>query len=185
MTCLHFIALYNALCIVFIFSLFNLSDMQLYLIRHATAVNVGENKIITDENRTLSPHGEIEAGKIGAFLKANFSIDLLLHSPILRAVQTAEILNTHLQTKKKSAEKLSTDYGLRSYMDVLHDHHRVEHLAMVAHQPTIEKMIVQLIGTPKPLMILPCTAAVMTLELTGEMWKGTLEKLVSPAELKE
>lgn len=67
--------------------------MQLYLIRHAEALALGERGITNDEERPLSEKGEADAERAAVALKAKgIVLDKLLTSPFLRARQTAEIL---------------------------------------------------------------------------------------------
>src|SRR3954465_14302529 len=65
--------------------------MQLYVIGHGIAVEVGEGT--PDEWRPLSDKGRRRFQKVArAFGKSCRKLDLILTSPLVRAVQTAEIL---------------------------------------------------------------------------------------------
>ncbi len=67
--------------------------MKLYLIRHAEALELGERGITNDEERPLSEKGETQAEAMAhAFREQGIVLDKLLTSPLLRALQTAEIL---------------------------------------------------------------------------------------------
>src|SRR5438477_364292 len=67
--------------------------MELYLIRHAEAIELGERGITNDEERPLTEKGEGQAEKAArAFLDRGIVLDKLLTSPLVRARQTAEIL---------------------------------------------------------------------------------------------
>jgi len=65
--------------------------MQLYLVRHGIAVDGGE--AIPDGSRGLTDKGRRRFHKTArAFGKLGHRLDLILTSPLVRAVQTAEIL---------------------------------------------------------------------------------------------
>src|ERR671929_2162184 len=65
--------------------------MQLYLVRHGIAVEGGDG--IPDDFRVLSDKGRRRFQKTArTFGKRGRELDLILTSPLVRAVQTAEIL---------------------------------------------------------------------------------------------
>ena len=67
--------------------------MELYLIRHAHALELGERGITNDEERPLSEEGEAQAHAAAQALQSKgVVLDKLYTSPFLRARQTAEIL---------------------------------------------------------------------------------------------
>ncbi|MBI1831656.1 MAG: phosphohistidine phosphatase SixA [Planctomycetes bacterium] len=67
--------------------------MELYLIRHAHAVALGEQGITTDAERPLSEKGEAQAEAAAKTLaQRGVMLDKLFTSPLLRTRQTAEIL---------------------------------------------------------------------------------------------
>ncbi len=158
--------------------------MKLYIFRHGEAEDIGKNGVFRDEERRLTEKGHQDAQKIGAYLKAkNHRLKLLLHSPLVRAVQTAEVLASELGCEKKSVEELSTDFGVRTYLEVLSRHKEVETLGIVAHQPTLTKLISTLISGEHHTQFHfePCTLAVVRVgsALTG----GELQLLLSPSDL--
>lgn len=65
--------------------------MKVYLIRHAHAVD-GED-LGRDEQRYLSQRGRRAAREVGGVLRQKqVEVDLILTSPLVRAVQTAELV---------------------------------------------------------------------------------------------
>ena len=67
--------------------------MELYLIRHADALALGERGITNDEERPLSEKGECQSEAAAKTLMLRgVALDRLYTSPLLRARQTAEIL---------------------------------------------------------------------------------------------
>ena len=67
--------------------------MELYLIRHAEALALGERGVTNDEERPLSETGEKQADSLAkALQQRGIILDQLCTSPLLRARLTAEIL---------------------------------------------------------------------------------------------
>ena len=72
--------------------------MDLYLIRHADALSLGERGITEDSERSLSGKGESQAAAVGMMLhRRGIALDKVVASPYLRAQQTASILLAQLQ----------------------------------------------------------------------------------------
>jgi phosphohistidine phosphatase len=67
--------------------------VEIYLIRHADALALGERGVTSDEERPLSEKGEADAESAAkAMQKRDIKLDRLFSSPLTRARQTAEIL---------------------------------------------------------------------------------------------
>jgi phosphohistidine phosphatase len=67
--------------------------VDLYLIRHADALALGERGITNDEERPLSEKGESQSQAVAkALAQRGIVLDKLYTSPLLRARQTAEIM---------------------------------------------------------------------------------------------
>jgi phosphohistidine phosphatase len=67
--------------------------VDVYLIRHADALALGEGGITDDEQRPLSDKGATQARAVGRlFQKKGIQLDRLYTSPLLRARQTAEAM---------------------------------------------------------------------------------------------
>ncbi|MGQ9804711.1 MAG: phosphohistidine phosphatase SixA [Chlorobiales bacterium] len=158
--------------------------MKLYIFRHGEAEDIGKNGVFRDEERRLTEKGRRDAQKIGAYLKSKkHHVQLLVHSPLVRAVQTAEILSSELNCEKKSVNELSTDFGVRTYMEVLNKHKGTESLAVVAHQPTLTKLISMLISGEHHAQFHfePCSLAIV--RIGANLIGGDLQLLISPNDL--
>jgi phosphohistidine phosphatase len=67
--------------------------MNIYLIRHADALALGERGITQDADRPLSQEGEARAKSIGSGLQyRGIHLEKIITSPFLRARQTAECI---------------------------------------------------------------------------------------------
>ncbi|HEX2690480.1 MAG TPA: phosphoglycerate mutase family protein [Kofleriaceae bacterium] len=65
--------------------------MRIYLVRHGDAIP--EEQAGSDRDRWLSPHGREAVRVLGRLLRENSVVpDMILSSPLPRAVQTAELL---------------------------------------------------------------------------------------------
>src|SRR5437763_15695105 len=70
--------------------------MDLYLIRHADALALGERGITDDADRPLSEKGEHQAQQVGeALRKRRVALDKLVTSPLVRARQTTDLILEH------------------------------------------------------------------------------------------
>ncbi len=65
--------------------------MQLLLVRHAEAVDVGDG-VDRDSDRHLTPHGLRSAANLAEKLRGRVQLDAVVCSPFVRAKQTAEPL---------------------------------------------------------------------------------------------
>jgi phosphohistidine phosphatase len=69
--------------------------VQVYIIRHGHAVDEGPG--LSDESRYLSKKGRKNVREVGRVLReANIELDAILTSPLVRAVQTAELIAERL-----------------------------------------------------------------------------------------
>ena len=158
--------------------------MDLYLIRHAEAIALGERGVTTDENRPLSDRGEQEAlGAARTLQKRNLSLDKLYTSPLLRARQTAEIL---LKTwarpdlELETCEYLAPDVKPRKLARFLLKQGG-ERVGLVGHMPHLAAFAGWLIGEKKVQidMAKAGVAYITCGEVPGKD-HGTLQWLVTP-----
>jgi phosphohistidine phosphatase len=126
--------------------------MDLYVIRHADAVAVGEQGVTEDEDRPLSEVGEAQAKAIGAGLEAKgFRPGLIVTSPLVRARQTADGIQRQfghdqpaLQEAKEAAPGVKPK-RLARYLRGL----SVDAVALVGHQPDLGEWAAWLIGSKR------------------------------------
>ena len=78
--------------------------MNIYIIRHAIAVDEGMPEYEKDSERPLTDKGRKKMRQIAKGLRTlGVEIDLILSSPYVRARETAEILASEFKMKKKVA----------------------------------------------------------------------------------
>ncbi|ACF14387.1 putative phosphohistidine phosphatase, SixA [Chloroherpeton thalassium ATCC 35110] len=157
--------------------------MKLFVIRHATAESMQEAGVSFDDERPLSESGLQEASALGDFLhRKNIHIDLLLHSPLLRAYETAKRIEEKLHCKTVSCSQLSTGCGVRTHLEVISEHKKIDALAIVGHQPTLEELILKLLNAEASygISMKPCTMAVLDVDFHHHAPKAHLSALLNP-----
>lgn len=119
--------------------------MELYLLRHADADTIAE----TDDARPLSEKGEGQGRKVARFCEDHrIAPARLLASPVLRALQTAKILATHLDLKLEIAPWLAC--GMRPAEAVKHlaEYAGDPAIMLVGHEPDFSALAAFLLGLP-------------------------------------
>ena len=118
--------------------------MKLYIIRHGDAL-IKPN----DSQRPLSKKGKEEIHQIGSFLsqKENITITTLFHSPKLRALQTAQILQTYI----RSANGLIESKGLKPLDNPVYWENELyeqeQDIMLISHLPFVGELTALLLGT--------------------------------------
>jgi len=158
--------------------------MELYLIRHADAVALGENNIQVDEDRPLTTAGEQQAKALAAGLqRKGVALQLILSSPLLRARQTAEgILKAWSGTPPEIqvCDQLAPGKRPRKLARLLKD---LEHepVALVGHEPDLSSWAAWVIGAKKAqLALAKAGVAHITCENGPAKGGGTLLQLLTP-----
>lgn len=144
---------------------------RLTLIRHANAD--WKDASVADFDRPLNKRGFSEAEAMGKLLlEQGFVPDLLLASPARRAQQTADTLARKLELlprKVKSAEHLYLARPDDILTLVRSTGPRVQHLAIVGHNPGISELA-KLLGPVDVAVTELTTAAACTLTFTVRSW---------------
>ena len=120
--------------------------MQVFLIRHGIAID--EAPGLGDEERFLTPEGRKKTEHVGALLHRQIGrLDRVLTSPLVRAVQTAEIVARQLECQdvrvamalRPGAPMTRIDAAIEEALDA-------ERLALVGHEPTMSAIAAHLLG---------------------------------------
>lgn len=110
--------------------------MELYLVRHAIADD-GQD----DDKRPLSPKGKKRFKQIAAGLAAlDVRFDRVLHSPKLRALETAELLTPLLRGELEVTDLLAAAPG-KELLEQLHG----KRVALVGHEPWLSMLLAWLV----------------------------------------
>jgi phosphohistidine phosphatase len=158
--------------------------VDLYLIRHADAVPLGEAGISADESRPLTKNGEEQAGRLAPGLRAKgIHLDVVLTSPLLRARQTAERM---LQEWPRPVPELRICQELapgskRRKLSRFLAELGFDRVALVGHQPDLAEYAAWLIGSKKArLDLAKAGVAHVICEKEPDKGAGRLCLLVTP-----
>lgn len=146
--------------------------MKLFLIRHAIAED-GDD----DDGRPLSKRGAKRFGEVVKLLRAlDVRFDLVLHSPKLRAVQTAELLHT-LVDGSFEVTPLLAEPPSRALLEACSG----GSVALVGHEPSLSALLSWLVlGKPSAGRFELKKGAVACLEGEAEAGGMTLVWLLPP-----
>ncbi len=121
--------------------------MNLYLIRHSIAENITMDK--KDFDRELTEEGKFVIKKTSEAWKYYIGkVDVVLTSPLKRAIQTAEIISTNLQDKQNLIKDNNLGTGSRTadLIDILNSL-EYKNVVVVGHQPDLSQHINNFCGT--------------------------------------
>ena len=148
--------------------------MQLYFLRHGEADWPGWSK--PDDERPLTDFGNKEVRQVAKFLdRLNVNPDLIVSSPLPRALQTAEVAAEQLKTKLRQDEALEPGFGISELSTLLKRHHS-KALMLVGHEPDFSSVISALTGG----FIKMSKAGMALVDLDPETEKGRLLWLFPP-----
>lgn len=122
--------------------------MKLYLVRHGEAVEGCRG--ISEASRYLSPSGRDAFRKTARRLKREgVSPDCIVTSPLVRAVQTAEILAQTLKYEGELvvAEELGPGFGLPQLESLRRRYGSSRELVLVGHEPDLGILAASLMAT--------------------------------------
>ena len=148
--------------------------MQLYFLRHGEADWPGWTK--PDDERPLTDFGRKEVRQVAKFLnRLKVKADLIVTSPLPRALQTAEVAAEQLKTKLRQDEALEPGFGISELRTVL-KRHGSKVLMLVGHEPDFTSVISALTGASLKLS----KAGVVLVDIDSETEKGKLLWLFPP-----
>ena len=158
--------------------------MELYVIRHADALPVGQDGVGSDEERPLSEAGRAVCRPLAEALQRQHAhLAKVVTSPLLRAKQTAEGLLEHWAEPKPElllCEALSPegkDKKLTRFIRGLDS----ERVTLVGHMPDLAEFAAWLIGGKKAeLHLAKAGAALIQCEAGPSKGGGVLTWLVTP-----
>jgi phosphohistidine phosphatase len=126
--------------------------MNLYLLRHAHALNIGEQGSLTDEERPLSDEGRRQAELVAdAVKRLGLKFDQVLTSPLRRSLETAQELCRHLGLPPElmtTCEQLEPGASAKKLMKRLRSLEANE-VVLVGHAPDLGDHAAWLIGSKR------------------------------------
>jgi len=164
--------------------------MNLYIIRHAIAIDEGTPEYDNDSERPLSDKGKKKMRQIARGLRAlGVDFDLILSSPYLRAKETAEILAEVSRTKADVAfsENLIPMGDPDLLISEMNEKYSANSIALIGHEPHLSSLISLLVSDNASLDITLKKGGVCRLSADDlhHTRKATLEWLITPGILVE
>lgn len=165
--------------------------MNLYIIRHAIAVDEATPDYQSDSERPLIEKGRKKMRRIAKALRQlNVEFDLILSSPYVRARETAEILADVFKMKKKLefSDNLIPLGNPKLLLAEINEKYSVDSLALVGHEPHLSACIGMLVAENNKLEMTLKKGGVCYLsadDLHHPDHRATLEWLLTPSLLME
>jgi phosphohistidine phosphatase len=123
--------------------------VNLYILRHASAGTRRANPVI-DVKRPLDKEGKQQCMLVGSYLNAlKVQFDLIVSSPLKRALQTASLVGTETgyDAKILISDSLSPSAGIGAFEKLVAGLARYDNVLVVGHNPNLAVFLGTLIGT--------------------------------------
>jgi phosphohistidine phosphatase len=124
---------------------------RLFFMRHAQAVEREEWK--GEENdRPLAGAGARDTARAAARLAGiGLQVDLILSSPLARAMRTAEIVGAALKPSRApvAEERLAPGFDNDALDDILEERENTESILFVGHEPDFGLVVGELVSCPR------------------------------------
>ncbi|HEX6032903.1 MAG TPA: phosphohistidine phosphatase SixA [Anaerolineales bacterium] len=165
--------------------------MNLYLIRHAIAVDEATSDYASDSERPLTDKGRKKMRQIAkALRRLGVEFDLILSSPYVRACETAEIVADVFKMKKEIvfSDHLIPEGNPELLIGEINEKHTVDSLAIVGHEPHLSALVGLLVADTSRIEMTLKKGGVCYLsadDLHHQDHRATLEWLLPPGILME
>lgn len=156
--------------------------MKLFLIRHAEAIDYETESVRSDDYRYITPKGRKVSSAVFRALKDEFAdLDKVFTSPLIRAVQTAEILAVNLKYKHdvEIVNELLMNSGISRVTQLLKRNTVFNTVALVGHEPMMSTLVVGL-SDKKNLDFQFRKSAVACIEYDAEKETGNFRWFYNP-----
>jgi phosphohistidine phosphatase len=163
--------------------------MELLVIRHGPAMDKEEFAKTgkSDDLRPLTSAGMEEMKEIAKGLRAVVKkIDVLATSPLVRAVQTAEIVGAEYEiSESKTIKCLSPDSDPKEFKKWCEDFAEVKRVAIVGHEPHLTMLVTWLLTGEEDSIIELKKGGMCLLDFDDEIKSGSgiLRWLITPGQL--
>jgi len=163
--------------------------MLLYIVRHGIAIDREDPKCPSDPERYLTPEGHTRTKEVAKCIAALIDTPkLLISSPYVRALQTAEIFAEALDSSKAKIEKselLLPGAEPSAFLRELSRKKPVESVMCFGHAPQLDELISASLGAKKDLTELK-KAGVACIEMSRvHPAAGKLVWLITPRTVRK
>ncbi|MBW4027057.1 phosphohistidine phosphatase SixA [Acidipila rosea] len=158
--------------------------MNVYILRHASAGTRRANPVI-DVRRPLDKEGKQQCILIASYLNAlRVQFDLVVSSPLKRALQTASMVATETgyESKIMVSEALAPGASVTAFLTLVDDLSVYENVLLVGHNPNLPQFLGALIASPGRAAVRLRKGAIARVDSTRR--PGTLHWLVDPRILR-
>jgi phosphohistidine phosphatase len=158
--------------------------MKLYLVRHAAAVD--RTAAVSDEKRYLTPEGRVFFRKTArTMLEKVIDPDLIITSPLLRAVQTADILAETLAFAGPLVvrDELQPGFAMPALQRLLNELPGAKELVLVGHEMDLSVLITSLLALPNGFNFRKGTAVKLKLDPADLPASATFKWLAAGGKL--
>lgn len=125
------------------------ANYELYLMRHGIAVERSGAPLLDDTKRPLTPEGKQKMRDIAAGLvRIGFEVNWIVSSPLVRAVETAEIVGEALSAKPplEFSDALRPGGSGEALIAFLAKRTNRPRVLVVGHEPDLGELAARLIG---------------------------------------
>jgi phosphohistidine phosphatase len=158
--------------------------MNIYVLRHASAGTRRGNPLL-DVKRPLDKEGKQQCILIGSYLNAlNVQFDLIVSSPLKRALQTASLVGTEVayDAKIQVSEALAPGATVAAFQELAASLAGHENVLVVGHNPNLPQFLGSLIVSPGRANVRLRKGAIARVDCTRR--PGILSWLVDPRILR-
>ena len=164
--------------------------MNLYIVRHAIAVQRGTPGYDDDSQRPLTDKGRKKMKKISKGLRQfGIEFDVLLTSPYVRARDTAKILANEygMQDKIVFTDNLIPPGDFDQLINEINEKYNVNNLALVGHEPMLSQLMSFLMtgNTETAITLKKGGVSLLTADNLGQEHRANLQWLLTPAIMIE
>jgi phosphohistidine phosphatase len=165
--------------------------MNLYLLRHAIAVERETPGVEDDSKRELTPKGAAKMRRVArGMLALELKFNLILSSPYLRTRQTADIVADEFNARsilRFTDSLIPGAAGEQVIAEITKHHLKRENILLVGHEPLLSSLIATLISGDSTLDISMKKGGLCCLTTSALSYGrcAVLEWLMYPSQLAE
>jgi phosphohistidine phosphatase len=156
--------------------------VEIYVFRHGIAEISGPGQ--SDSARALTDEGRKKVAEVvKAAKRAGFQPSLIVSSPYLRAVQTAEVAASELKYHGEvvRTEALVPHGSPEGVWTELRDYREESAILLAGHEPLLSRLVAHLLGAPALRVEMKKAAMVrIDVETLGAVPRGTLRWMITP-----
>ena len=159
--------------------------MNLYILRHASA-GVRRADPVIDVKRPLDKEGKEQCLLVARYLNAlRLQFDLIVSSPLKRALQTASLVGTEVayDSKIQISDALAPAGTVSNFHSLVGSLGTLDNVLIVGHNPNLPEFLGSLVCTPRTASIRLRKGAIARVDCTRR--PGQLVSLVDPRLLRQ